>query len=101
MLMPTPETAGPTLEQAERSSAAPSPSLGGGLDAPASAPKLETAARFEPPPQETPRQDAPVAERPPPRRRGFVFRRLLGLARALATLAIALVAILMALVTWD
>jgi multidrug resistance efflux pump len=101
MLMPTPETAGPALEQAERSSAAPSPSPGGGLDAPAAAPKLETAARVEAPPQEAPREDAPVAERAPPRKRGFVVRQLLGLARGLATLAIALVAILMALVTWD
>jgi multidrug resistance efflux pump len=84
--MPTSETTGRALEQAERSSAAPSASPGGGVDARPQAPKLETVGRIEPAPQETPRQDAPIAEPPLPR---------------LATLAIALVAILMALVIWD
>jgi multidrug resistance efflux pump len=99
--MPTPETARPALEHAKRNSAAPIPSLGGCVDARPQTPKLETVGRAEPPPQETPRQDAPVAEPPPPRKRRLVVGRLLGLARGLATLAIALVAILMALVTWD
>jgi multidrug resistance efflux pump len=96
--MPTLETAGPALEQAMRSSAAPSVSLGGVVDAQAQTPKLETVGRVEPPPRETPRQDAPIAEPSPLR---LVVRRLLGLARGLATLAVALVGILMALVTWD
>jgi len=95
------KTAGLQLDQAERSSPAPKHSVGGGDDAPAQTPKLETVGRFEPPPQETPRQDAPIAEPPPPRKRRLVIGRLLGLARGLATLAIALVAILTALVTWD
>jgi RND family efflux transporter MFP subunit len=99
--MPTPETTRPALEQAKRNSAAPSASLGSIVDARPQASKLETVARVELPPQETPRQDAPIAEPPPPRKRGLVIGRLLGLARGLATLAIALVAILMALVTWD
>jgi multidrug resistance efflux pump len=99
--MPTPETAGPALEQAKRSSAAPSVSLGGGVDASAQTPKLETVGRAKPPPHETPRQDAPIAESIPLQKRGPVNRRLLGLARGLATLAIALVAILMALLTWN
>jgi multidrug resistance efflux pump len=99
--MPTSETTGRALEQAERSSAAPSASPGGGVDARPQAPKLETVGRIEPAPQETPRQDAPIAEPPLPRKRRFVIGRLLGLARGLATLAIALVAILMALVIWD
>jgi multidrug resistance efflux pump len=94
------KTAGPQLDQAERSSPAPKHSVGGG-DAPAQTPNLETVGRVEPPPQETPRQDAPIAEPHPLRKRRLVVGRSLGLARGLATLAIALVAILMALVTWD
>jgi multidrug resistance efflux pump len=99
--MPTPETAGSALEQAERSSPAPKHLLDAGDDAPAQTPNLETVGRGEPRPQETPRQDAPSAEPHPLRKRRLVVGRLLGLARGLATLAVAFVAILMALVTWD
>jgi len=99
--MPVLETAGPGLEQAKSSSAALNVSVGGIVDAPAQTPKLETVGRVEPPPRETPRQYAPIAEPPSPRERRLAIRRLLGLARGLATLAVALVAILMALAIWD
>ena len=99
--MPVLETAGPGLEQAKPSSATLNVSVGGIVDAPAQTPKLETVGRVEPPPRETPRQYAPIAEPPPPRERRLAIRRLLGLARGLATLAAVLVAILMALAIWD
>jgi multidrug resistance efflux pump len=95
------KTAGLQLDQAERSSPAPKPSVGGGVDAPPQGATLEATARTEAQPQETARQQAPIAERPSSRKRGFAVRRLFAFARGLATLAIAFVAILMALVTWD
>jgi multidrug resistance efflux pump len=94
--MPVLETAAPVLEQAKRSSAAPNVSV----DAPTQTPKLETVGRVEPRPPETLRQDAPITQPSPPRERRLAIRRLLGLARGLATLAVALVAILMALAIW-
>jgi Biotin-lipoyl like len=99
MLMPGPETAGLLFDQADRGSANPTPPSGGDVASPPKAPEFETVGRVEP--LKTPRQDAPIAAPPLPRKRGLAVRRLLGLARGLATLAVALVAILMALVTWE
>jgi RND family efflux transporter MFP subunit len=59
---------------------------------------LEPVARTEPQPNETAREKAPI--RPSSRERRLAVRWILAL-KGLATLAIALVAILMALVTWD
>jgi multidrug resistance efflux pump len=99
--MPRPETAGLVLDQADRSSGAPSTLPGGDLASPPRSPALETVGRVETPRQETPRQDAPIAAAPPPRKSGLATRRLRGLAKGLATLAIAIVAVLMALATWE
>ena len=99
--MPTPETAAPALDQRAPSLPAPSPSIGLAVDGPAKGATLEAAARANAQPQETANQEAPNAQRPSSRKREFVIRRLLAFARGLATLTVALVAILMALVTWD
>src|SRR5215468_11081351 len=50
---------------------------------------------------EAPPQPAPVAEPAPSGKRNHVRRWVLAIAKRLATLGIALIAILMALVTWD
>jgi multidrug resistance efflux pump len=55
----------------------------------------------EPQPQETARQGAPLGERRSSSVRPFALRWVLAGFKQLATLAIALVAIVMALVTWD
>src|SRR6516162_407402 len=62
---------------------------------------LEPVARTAPQRRETPRQPAPVAEPAPSGKRNHVRRWVSAIAKRLATLGIALIAILMALVTWD
>src|SRR5580658_6476003 len=101
MLMRNPETAGPVFDQADRGSAHSNPPSGGDVVSTPEAPELDTARRGEPPHQETRRQDAPIAAPPLPRTSGPAIRRLRGLAKGLATLIVALVAVLMALVTWE
>jgi multidrug resistance efflux pump len=62
---------------------------------------LEPVARTAPQRRETPRQPASVAKPAPSGKRNHVRRWVLAIAKRLATLGIALIAILMALVTWD
>jgi multidrug resistance efflux pump len=94
--MPAPGTAHHALEQPNRGSPAPSAPLADAVDAT----KLETAGRVEPPPQMAPLPDAPIPAPSPVRKTPLVIRGLLGLARGIATLAIAFVALLIALVIW-
>src|SRR6516165_4439666 len=70
-------------------------------EAPARPGALEPVARTAPQRRETPRQPAPVAEPAQSCKRNHVRRWVLAIAKRLATLGIALIAILMALVTWD
>jgi len=99
--MRNPETTGPVFDQADRGSAHPTPSSGGDVAPAPGVPEFETVERVAPAQQETPRQDAPIAPPPLPRKTGLATRRLIGLAKALATLGVAAVAILMALLTWQ
>src|SRR5262249_15176898 len=62
---------------------------------------LEPMARTAPQRRETLRQPAPVAEPAPSGKRNHVRRWVLAIAKRLATHGIALIAIPMALVTWD
>jgi RND family efflux transporter MFP subunit len=62
-------------------------------------PNFESVARTEPHPDGTPPERAPV--RPSSSKRRLAVPWILAFSKGLATLAIALVAILMALVTWD
>ncbi len=96
--MSTSETAGRAVDPADKNSLAPKHSIGA-----AGPPQvtLKAAAHTEAQPQETARQEATIARRTSSRKRGLAIRGLLAFARGLATLAIAAVAILMALVTWD
>jgi biotin carboxyl carrier protein len=59
------------------------------------------ATRAKARPEDTARREAPIAERPSSRKRGFAVRGLLPLAKGLATLVIALVAVLAAIAMWD
>src|SRR3954467_8043451 len=92
------EMAGQTAHQAELRSPPPNPSHGSVGEA---APLHETVARTQPQPNDTARQSVRIAEHPLSGGGRPAIRWLLAGSKALATLAIALVAILMALVTWD
>jgi multidrug resistance efflux pump len=64
-------------------------------------PAAQPVARTAPQRRETPRQPAPVAEPAPSGKRNHVRGWVMAIAKRLATLGIALIAILMAVVTWD
>jgi RND family efflux transporter MFP subunit len=96
MLMYAPETPGQTVRQAASSSLGRNPSLDS-VDEAARAPALEPVARTRPQPKESPQ----IGRRPSSRKRRLAIRWILACSKGLATLAIALVAILMALETWD
>jgi multidrug resistance efflux pump len=64
-------------------------------------PAVKPVTRVEPQPQETARNRASLEEGRSPGGRGVALRWILAGFKRLATLAIALVAIIMALVTWD
>jgi multidrug resistance efflux pump len=89
-----------TVRQVEPSLPAQEPAVGGvpatGRQTPAVQPD-----KVEPQPQETARQGAPLGERRSSSVRRLALRWVLAGFKHLATLAIALVAIVMALVTWD
>jgi multidrug resistance efflux pump len=61
----------------------------------------EPVARAQPQPEGTARQGEPAAERPSSGKGSLALRWILAGAKRIATLAIALAAILMAVVTWD
>jgi multidrug resistance efflux pump len=65
------------------------------------APAIEPVTRVAPQPKETRGQRAPPDERRSPGAGRLALRWILAVLKRLATLAIALVAIVMALVTWD
>jgi multidrug resistance efflux pump len=91
------ETETPTLDQTERGSAVQYRQIG--ADAGPAGAKLKPA-RAKPLPQPV-RREAAIAEHPVSRKRGFAVPWLLGLAKGLATLIIALVAVLVAIAIWD
>jgi multidrug resistance efflux pump len=99
--MYVPETADQAVRQAAPSSLAPNHSLDSVGGAAAQAPKLEPVARTQPGPKEAARQSAQIDQRSSSAKQRLAVRWILAGLKGLATLAIALVAILMALVTWD
>jgi hypothetical protein len=64
-------------------------------------PIIQPVGRGEPPPRETAPKPAPIDQRRSPGPGRIALRWILAGFRRLATLAIVLVAVLMALVTWD
>src|SRR5215475_12049393 len=90
-----------TIERRTSSVPEGTPSGRTAAEAPPRPAALEPVVRTAPQRRETPRQPAPVAEPAPPGERNHVRRWVLAIAKRLATLGIALIAILMALVTWD
>jgi RND family efflux transporter MFP subunit len=99
--MNAPAAAALTIER--RTSSVPGETASGSTaaEAPTRPAVLEPVARAAPQRNETRRQPAPFAEPPQSGKRIDVRRWLLAIAKRLATLSIALVAVLMALVTWD
>jgi Biotin-lipoyl like len=99
--MNAPAAAALTIER--RTSSVPGETASGSTaaEAPTRPAVLEPVARAAPQRNETRRQPAPFAEPPQSGKRIHVRRWLLAIAKRLATLSIALVAVLMALVTWD
>jgi multidrug resistance efflux pump len=95
------EKPGLAVHKAGPSSPAPEPSLGGIAEGAPQAPTLKPVARTQPQPKKTERQGAQIAENPWSAKRKLAIRLTLACSKRLATLAIALLAILMALVTWD
>jgi multidrug resistance efflux pump len=99
--MSHPQVAEQTAPQVESSLPAPEPEVGGVPATARQTPAVKPVTRVEPQPQETPSKRAPLNERRSPDGRGVALRWILAGFKRLATLAIALVAIIMALVTWD
>ena len=92
------------VEQTARTGRAQSPAqepAAGGVPAMERQTPAVQPVTVEPQPQETARQRAPLDERRSSGGRGLALRWILAGFKRLATLAIALVAIVMALVTWD
>ena len=99
--MNAPATADLAIERRTSSMPEGTPSGRTAAEAPPQPVTPEPVARTAPQRRETPRQPAPVAEPSPSGKRNHVRRWVLAIAKRLATLGIALIAILMALVTWD
>src|SRR4029077_19746744 len=95
--MYAPEMRRQRVGQAVTSALVPTRSIDNVGEAAPQAPKLEPAGRTRPQPKETARQSAQIDRRSS----SGAVRWILACSKGLATLAIALVAILMALVTWD
>ena len=99
--MDGPQIAEQTVRQAAPSSSAPAPASDSVSEAAPQVPAPEPVTRARPRPDETARQPAPPARLRSSAGRALASRRMVTLLKRLATLAIALVAIVMALVTWD
>ena len=89
-----------TAPQVEPSHPAQEPATGGVPAMERQTPDVQPVT-VEPQPHETPGQRTPLDERSSQRGGGLALRWTLAGFKRLATLAIALVAIVMALVTWD
>jgi multidrug resistance efflux pump len=96
-----PDIAELTVRQVEPDLPAPGPATDSGGAAARLPPSLQPVARLPAQSEETPRQLAPLGERRPSGGRRLALRWILPGLKRLTTLAIALVAIGMALVTWD
>jgi hypothetical protein len=95
--MSHPEVVEQTVRQAASTAPGPEP-----LNAAAAhTPAVQQLTPVEPPPEETARQPAPLEGRHSSSGRRPALRWILASFKRLATVAIALVAIVMALVTWD
>jgi multidrug resistance efflux pump len=94
-------TTDPTVEHLAPSAPEASPSADTATEAPPPVPKLEVVAPTAPQPTETAPQPVPVAQSSAPPKRKLARRWIVVGAKHLATLAVALVAFLMALVIWD
>src|SRR5580700_4650110 len=95
--MSHPEVVEQTVRQAASTAPGPEP-----LNAAAAhTPAVQQLTPVEPPPEETARQPAPLEGRHSSSGRQPALRWILASFKRLATVAIALVAIFMALVTWD
>jgi len=96
-----PQATEQTVGEVEPSLPAPNPAADSVNMAARGTPAIQPVARVEPQPQETARQGAPLDGLRSPSGRRLALRLVLAGFKRVATLAIALVAIVMALVTWD
>src|SRR5262245_17022850 len=95
------ETTDPAVERSAPSPSETNPSAETSRATPLPPPELEVVAPTAPQPTETAAPPAPIVEPAASRRRKLMCRLMLAGAKRLATLSIALVAVLMGLVTWD